>query len=74
MIAGENMKQTTHPENEKTIKLEVELPEKWVNMINAIEEWTGRGDGLQGFIRIAVKSSLRADIESMDLRPVADEA
>jgi len=68
------MSKTSTSTNEKTVKVEVELPEKWINMINAIEEWEGRGAGLQGFIRASVKASLRADIESMDCRPVSDEA
>jgi len=74
-IAGENMTVTNHSGNEKTVRVEVELPEKWVKMINAIGEWTDYQDGdLQGFVREAVKSSLRADLESMDFTPVADGA
>ncbi|HNX17562.1 MAG TPA: hypothetical protein PKM50_04430 [Methanoregula sp.] len=68
------MTATNHPGNKKTVKVEVELPEKWVKMISAIQEWEDKPVDLGEFIRGAVKGDLRGVIESMDGSPVSDEA
>jgi hypothetical protein len=69
---GLNMKNKT---NEKgTVTVEVDLPEKWVKMISALQEWEDEPIDLGVFVRDAVRVSLRADIEFMDTSPVGDEA
>lgn len=55
------------------VKIEVELPEKWVKMITANLEWEGKVPvDLSGYVRDAVRSWLQCDLENMSGEPLEE--
>jgi hypothetical protein len=52
------------------VKVEAELPERWVTMISTIQEWNDEPVDISGYIREGIRGILRADLETMNTDPL----